>query len=184
MKEEKKSQIKEQLVAQATTFLQVEDSSSKVIGKMPLPLDSLEDLYVHTDSETYSFESMLRLHLYRLVGGHNQTEVITRLENWPFLKERLGFDTVPTQATLSYTERKRFSLDLRSLLGKVADDIKQAARAESKYITDITTENIDASPDEVEDSEIPLHHYVDDHAPDLISDALNAISPAFDTGRT
>lgn len=183
MKEEKRSQIEEQLVAQAATFLQVEDSSSKVIGKMPLPLDSLEDSYTHTDSETYSFESMLRLHLYRLVGGHTQTEVVTRLENWPFLKQRLGFDTVPTQATLSYTERKRFSRDLRSLLGKVADDIKQAAHAESKYITDVTTENINASPDEVEDSETPLHHYVDDHAPDLISDALNAISPAFDTGR-
>ncbi|PSQ51959.1 hypothetical protein BRD20_09075 [Halobacteriales archaeon SW_8_65_20] len=175
--------IKDNIVAQAATLFDVHDNVSRVIGDLALPLDELHDEYEITSSKTFDFEAMLRLYLYKEVTEMDQEEVTDSVRKWPYLRVRFGLERPPTQQTLSYTKRKRFSYDLRQLIGEIATEIRNAANDQDIYYSDLREPDRSPSPDEIEDSQTPIHHYVDNHAPDVISTALDDVCPALDTGR-
>ncbi|GAB3690119.1 hypothetical protein GCM10028857_26220 [Salinarchaeum chitinilyticum] len=174
--------IEARLVTQATSLLDVHDDVSRVLKNLDLPAEEFHDRYNITTSKTFEFDPMVRLYLYMRITGLGQEDVTDRVANWPHLQVRFGFDRTPRQQSLSYTKRTRFSLALRQLLDDVAEAIREAAQERdihSKHLKEPET----PSPDEVQQSTIPIHHYVDDHAPDIMSATLNEICPALDTGR-
>ena len=175
--------VKDMLVAQATTLFDIHDNVSRVIRDLTLPLDELHDEYTITSSKTFEFDPMLRLFLYREVTGYSQKELADRMQKWPYLQQHFGFDRAPTQQALSYTERKRFSYDLRQLIQDVGKGICEAAEEHGIRSGQLRSPDTNPSPDEIAESSTPIHHYVDNHAPDIISTGLDGVFPAFDTGR-
>jgi len=181
MTDSNSERIADTLVEQAATLFDVHDSVSRVIGNLHLPLDEFQDQYDIQMDDTPRFESMIRVYLYRQVADLSQNKVTKRLNHWPYLQTRFDLDTPLTQPGLSYTERNRFSLSLRLLLKDVADRIRETAAEhgiQSQYIR-----RPDPNPDEIQEASTPLHHYVDKHAPGVITSALDEVCPALDTGR-
>lgn len=180
---ERSDQIKGRLVAQAATLFEIHDSISKVISKIAFPTEELHDEYSVKSHKTFNFEPMLRVFLYKEINEYDQTELIDRLNNWPYLKQQFQLERIPTQQTISYTKRKRFSYDLRRLIRDVAEGICDEARAQGIKSSALRQPDSNPSPEEISESSTPIHHYVDDHAPDVITSALNDVCPALDTGR-
>jgi IS4 transposase len=175
--------LKNRLVAQAATLFDVHDNVSRVIRDINFPTEELHDEYSITSSKTFDFEPMLRVYLYRQITGYSQSEVADRLQKWPYLKQHFNLSRVPTQQAISYTERKRFSHGLRQLIGDVADGICNEARDHGIRSSQLREPDTNPSPSEISESSTPLHHYVDKHAPGVITTALDDVCPAFDTGR-
>ena len=175
--------IEDRLVAQAATLFDVHDSISRVIGNLNLPLNELQDEYDVVMSGSFEFESMVRVYLFRQVTDLSQNEVSDRISRWEYLQIRFGLDRAPTQQALSYTERNRFSRRLRTLFKNVAEGIRKAASEhgiQSKYLRQ---PDPDPDPTEIQETSTPLHHYVDKHAPSVITSALDDVCPSLDTGR-
>lgn len=175
--------IKDKVVAQAATLFDAHDSVTRVIGNLQFPLDEFQDEYDIVMDGSFEFESMVRVYLFRQVAGLSQNEVTDRITKWKFLQFRFGLDRAPTQQALSYTERNRFSLGVRTVLKDIAEGIREAASKhgiQSKYLR---RPEPDPDPAEIQETSTPLHHYVDKHAPGVITSALDDICPALDTGR-
>lgn len=126
---------------------------------------------------------MVRLFLYKAVAGFSQNEVADRVEKFPYLQQRFGLGRSPTQQLISHTKRRRFPLELRQFINDIAKEIRQAAEEHDIQSKELRNPDTNPDPDEIIASQQPLHHYVDDHAPDLIESVLNTVTPAFDTGR-
>lgn len=182
MSEESPDDSRERLVAQAATLLDIHDHISYIIRDLNLPTDHFEDQYDVKTDDTYEFEPMVRLYLYRKIAGLSQEDATDNVANWTYLQQRFGFDTVPRQQTLSHTERERFSLKFRIFLKDVADDIRDLAADSGIRESQLATPDTNPSPNEITE-DIPLHHYVDKQAPGLISDTIDLVFPMFDTGR-
>jgi len=175
-----------QLISQAEALFDQYSVASRVIRDLNFPTEELPDNYRDEGKydSTYDFDSMLRVSLYRRIGGFSQEKVVNRIEKYAYLKRRFKLDRVPRQQTISHTERRRFSLALREFLDEVAEGIKSVARdkgVSSKEIASPDRNNPD--PQEVAASNQPVYKYVDQHAPNLISRMLNDVAPAFDTNR-
>ncbi|GAA0538968.1 hypothetical protein ABNG02_14520 [Halorubrum ejinorense] len=183
MTDEPENTVRERVVAQATSLYEIHENTSRVIKNLDLPMSEFQDEYDITMSDSFNFEAMVRLYLYKRVTGMDQTEVTTRVRNWEYLQQQFGLNRAPTQQTLSYTIRRRFSSQYKTLLNNIAKDIREAALQQGHYEKDLRSPDPTPSPDEIEETSTPLHHYVDEHAPDIISAALNDVCPAFDTGR-
>lgn len=171
----------EQVVAQAATLFDRYESVSRVIGKLDLPTDQLEDNYDSSGDDIFEFGSMVRLFIYMKVGGYSQKQLAERIENWVYLQSQFGLNGAPRQATISYTNRHRFSTEVRLFISTVADGIRLAA--EEAGVRSKELEPADPTPKEMGDSDLPLHHYVDSHAPEIISTGLDEVFPTLDTGR-
>lgn len=175
--------IKKNMVGQAATLFDVHDSVPRVIGNLNFPLGELQDEYDIVMAQSFDFESMVRVFLFRQVAGLSQNEVTDRIAKWEFLQIRFGLDRAPTQPALSYTERNRFSLGLRTLLKDISEDIREAAFEHGLRSQYLRRPKAGPDPVEIQESSTPLHHYVDEHAPGVITSALNDVCPALDTGR-
>jgi len=175
--------IEDRLVAQAATLFDVHDNLSRVIGNLQLPLDELHDKYDIVMPDSFDFQSVIKIYLYRQTANLSQSQVIERIHNWRYLQARFGLDRAPTQQTLSYTERNRFSLSLRILLSNVADGIREAGLEQGIQSKHLKQPDVNPDPTEIQETSIPLHHYVDKHAPSIITSALDDVCPALDTGR-
>lgn len=183
MTDEPENTVRERVVAQATSLYEIHENTSRVIKNLDLPMSEFQDEYDITMSDSFNFEAMVRLYLYKRVTGMDQTEVTSRVRNWEYLQQQFGLNRAPTQQTLSYTIRRRFSSQYKTLLNNIAKDIREAALQQGHYEKELRSPDPTPSPDEIEETSTPLHHYVDEHAPDIISAALNDVCPAFDTGR-
>ncbi|MFC7226802.1 hypothetical protein N0B31_05250 [Salinirubellus salinus] len=154
-----------------------------VIGKLVLPIHLLEDDHDHKTSNPYDFEGMLKLRLYRLTTDMSQEALSDRLDSWPYLQQRFGLDGAPAQETISYTERNRFGLTTRRFLRKVAEVLAELAEEHDATYSPDESPDTDPSPEEIEASSEPIHHYVDRHATDVIRGAQNEVWPELNTGR-
>lgn len=175
-----------ELVTQAATLFDIHDDLSRVIRDLSIPTEELcAALDIPNDWDSaFDADPMIRLFLYKEVRGDSQKQVAERFKQWPYLRQRFGFDHSPTQQAISYTKRKRFPLGLRQFISTVAEGIRDEAQAHNDFrARSVTTDQPEPDPDEVQTSDQPLHHYVDQHAPNLISTLLNDVAPAFDTGR-
>lgn len=170
------------ITAQAATLFDIHDNISRVIGNVNLPLREIQDEYRVTMPDSFEFEPMVRLSLYRKVTDLTQTEVTDRVQKWDYLRQHFGLDRAPSQQVLSYTERNRFSGRFRSLLNDVAKDIREEA-FEREIPSKALKRPAQPNPDEIQESSTPLHHYIDEHAPGVITSALDDVCPALDTGR-
>ena len=175
--------IADALVEQAATLFDVHDNVSRVIGNLHLPIDEFQDRYDILMDDSFDFEAMVRVYLYMQVTGLSQTAVTDQIAVLEYLQIRFGLDGAPTQAALSYTKRKRFSGKLRSLLNSVADDISDAASDHGIQSQDFRKLDPDPDPTEIQETSTPLHHYVDNQAPGVITSTLDEVCPALDTGR-
>lgn len=176
-----------QLAAQAATLFDIHDHITRVLGHLDVPTDELIETYdvEQASGAPFDFDAMLRLLLYKEIGGFTQSEVVNHVRRHVYPRHRFGFDTTPKQQTVSYAERKRFPLGLRQYINDAAAAIRDAAR-DHDNIRDSQLADPSAAtpdPDEVQASQQPLHHYVDTHAPALIDTMLKDVAPAFDTGR-
>jgi hypothetical protein len=174
----------EEVILQAESLFDLHNNVSRVIRDLNLPVENLPDGYNEAGKtdDTLDFEAMLRLWLYMEVGGFSQQEVVNRVQNWPYLQQRFDLNRVPRQATISHTERRRFSLAVREYLAAVAKGIQEVAQEKDIRSSDLASPD-EADPKEVAASDQPLYQYVDQHAPGLISEMLDTVTPAFDTGR-
>jgi hypothetical protein len=175
--------IADALVEQAAALFDVHDNLSRVIGNLNLPLDEFQDEYDILMNDSFDFAAMVRVYLYRQTADLSQNEVTDRIKHWKYLQTRFGLDRAPTQPALSYTEKRRFSRRLRSLLKNTAEGIREAASergVQSKYLRQ---PDPDPDPAEIQETSTPLHHYVDNQAPGVITSALDEVCPALDTGR-
>ncbi|MFC6888416.1 hypothetical protein, partial [Halorubrum trueperi] len=66
-------------------------------------MSELHDEYDITMRDSFDFEAMIRLYLFKEVTKMDQSEVTARVRNWELLQHRFGIDRAPTQQTLSYT---------------------------------------------------------------------------------
>lgn len=173
----------DRLVIQAATLFDIYDNTSRVIGEIDIPTTTLKDRYDYETSDMFDFEPVLRLYLYKEVAGYSQKEVTERVQNWPYLLQRFGLDRGPTQSSLSYMLRNRFTQDLRQFIKRVAEGIRKEAHENDIRSKDLKSPDSNPSPDEISQSSTPLHHYVDNHAPGVMSNILDDVCPAFDTGR-
>jgi hypothetical protein len=169
------------LVTQAATLFEVEDDLSRVIGNLDLP-DDMQDGYRVKNSKTFGFEPMFRLLLYKELTQYSQNQLADRIRHWPYLRMRFDLERSPTQQAISYTENRRFTMNQRRLIREVAAGIREAVQDLDLQQPGFDL-NAEPDPDEIADSQIPLHHYVDEHAPDLIKTGQEKIFTAFDTGR-
>jgi len=174
----------ELLVRQASMLFEKHDNISKVIRDFHIPADELPDDYDEKDKSEYSFdfESMVRVFLFKEICNFSQKQLAERLETWPHIQSRFDLDRAPTQAALSHTERNRFPLTLRQFINTVADRICEEAQEQGIQSRKLASPD-EADPDEVAATDQPLYKYVDQHAPQLISETLDTVTPAFDTGR-
>lgn len=119
----------EEVIIQADTLFGIHDNISRVIKHLDLPVESLPDNYNEADKSdgTFDFEAMLRVFLYRYIGDYSQNQVSSRLDSWPYLRERFGLNRPPTQQVISHTERNRFPLAVRRFLRIVAEGIQTTA---------------------------------------------------------
>ncbi|EMA09608.1 hypothetical protein SAMN05443574_13612 [Haloarcula vallismortis] len=175
-----------ELVTQAATLFDIHDDLSRVIRDLSIPTEELcatHDISNDWDS-AFDADPMIRLFLYKEIRGDSQKQVAERFKQWPYLRQRFEFDHSPTQQAISYTKRKRFPLGLRQFISTVAEGIRDEAQAHDDFrARNVRMDLPEPDPDEVQASDQPLHHYVDQHAPDLMSTLLNDVAPAFDTGR-
>jgi hypothetical protein len=173
------------LVAQAATLFDIHDDVSRVIRDLKIPTEDLRDAYgIKGEADaTFDFEPMLRLFLYKEVAGFSQKELAERVEQWPYLRTRLNLDRAPTQQTISHTKRNRFSLELRQFISEAAGDIVEEARERGIRSKSLRSADENPDPDEITQSKEPIHHYVDQNAPELINSLLDIVTPSFDTGR-
>lgn len=170
------------IITQAETLFEIHDNPSRVIGHLDIPVDQLEDNYDIAGDGIYDFEPMVRLFIYKHVCGDSQSELADRIDAWPYLVQRFGLHNNPTQAAISYTKRNRFSLSVRQLIEHLGNEIR--ALAETHGVTSSRLADPDQpDPEEVAQSDQPLHQYVDEHAPELIKQAQQEVFSAFDTGR-
>lgn len=175
--------IADALVEQAATLFEVHDSVSRVIGNLNLPLNEFQDEYDILMDDSFDFAAMVRVYLYRQTADLSQNKVTERINNWKYLQTRFGLDRDLLQPTLSYNEKYRFSRELRSLLKDAAEDIREAALEHGIESKHLRQPDPNPDPAEVQDTSTPLHHYVDNHAPGVITSALDDVCPALDTGR-
>jgi hypothetical protein len=175
------------LKAQAATLFEIHDDISRVIGELDLPLEDLSDEYRECDKsdDTFDFDAMLRVFLYKDVGQFKQKEVVREIRNWQYLQVRFGLDRAPTQPAISHTKKRRFSRHLRSFLTEVADRIRAVAKKQGIRDSDIASpqQGRNPGPEEVAESNTPLYEYVDQHAPEVITEFQSEVMTAFDTGR-
>jgi len=173
-----------EVVHQADALFDVYDNISKVIGKIDFPIEKIPDKYdpERLPEDTFPFESMLRVYLYKKISGHSQIQTAKRLEKWPYLQQRFGLDRAPSQQDISYAKRDRFYLCVRQFLQEVADGIREIAESRDIRSSEIAYPD-DPNPNEVAASDQPLYEYVDEYASDIISELVDTLMPAFDTGR-
>lgn len=117
-------ELVEQVVHHATTLTKTHDHSSWVIAELELPIQNLSDQYSQVPSHGYEFDGMLRVFLYKHIGGFSDSELARRLAQWPYLRLRFGLERGPTQQTLSYTWRNRFTPELRDFITSAANGIQ------------------------------------------------------------
>jgi IS4 transposase len=174
----------EEVIIQADTLFGIHDNISRVIKHLDLPVESLPDNYNEADKSdgTFDFEAMLRVFLYRYIGDYSQNQVSSRLDSWPYLRERFGLNRPPTQQVISHTERNRFPLAVRRFLRIVAEGIQTTAADHNIQSNEIAPAD-QVDPAEIDASDQPLYKYVDRHAPQLISEVVSTVTPAFDSGR-
>lgn len=116
------------LLEQAEGLCQRHDHITRVIADLEFSGGGFEDQYTRDSPVQFGFEAILRTFLYMEVRGFGQSEVHSRLRNWPFIQVRFGLDRAPTQQTLSYARRHRLSHRARKLLVQAAKRIREVAR--------------------------------------------------------
>lgn len=184
MAEEDSQSLENRLVSQAANLFDIHKNISRVIEDLSLPFEEVHDAYNITTSDAFEFESMVRLYLYKEVAELSQKQLSERIETWPYLQLRFGFDRPPIQQAISYTIRNRFSADFRRLLNRVADGIRSAGEQHGVQTHAANSPDVNPSPDEIAESSQPLYQYVDERAPEVIESMLNDVAPALDTGRS
>lgn len=158
---------------QAEDLCPVHDHTTRVIANLDIPVDQFTD-YDELGKATFDLAPVVRLFLYQHVRGFSQNSLEDRLQGVAYVYIRLGLSRPPSQQTISYNWRRRFSLRERRA-------IKQAAAA----IQEICAEHeLGAEgeprihPDKVDDTEI-----ADDLIVDAIEQARTRGLAEFDTKR-
>jgi hypothetical protein len=78
---------------------------------------------------------LFRLFLLKeLHGWSHETELVTYLTHHPDLREQLGLENVPDQATLWRTWHERFTSELRETIEAVARTVLMAALNRHKAV--------------------------------------------------
>lgn len=72
-------------------------ANPRVITEFNLPIQILSDQYSKVPSPSYEFEGMLRVFLYKHIGGFTDSEFARRLAQWPYLRLRLGLQRAPNK---------------------------------------------------------------------------------------
>ncbi|GAB7020674.1 hypothetical protein [Halostagnicola bangensis] len=173
-------ELTENLVEQANTLLQIHDSISKVVQELEIPVSKIDDTYTKSGDRIFELESMIRVFTYKEVGDFSDLKLADRFETWAYLQQRFGLKNRPSQGTLSYTWRNRFTPPLRRVVEAVARAIHTEAHEQ-----DIVSEELapPLSDDTESETPQPLHHYVDQHVPKIIDLGREHIFSAFDTER-
>jgi hypothetical protein len=163
---------------QARTLCNHEDDLSRVIAGLDLPCDTLRDGYDCQPSHGYDFAAMLRVFLYKHAGNYSDTELATRLGSWPYLQIRFSLDDTPTQQTLSYTRRNRFTDALRKQLAEAGQCIRDEACKHDVIRDSPNTDEQSESDDQSDAAEL-----TEGTIRETVRAAGEHVFSAFDTGR-
>lgn len=177
----------------AETLFGIHQNPSKVIAELDLPYGKLQDWFGVEDGLRFGFKHMFKLFIYREVVGLNQEETADIIEERPFLETRFGFEiprpdtkyiTIercwPSQPSISKWEKYEFS-NATDCIEAIAERIREAGRESGAFTGRLAAP--DPTPDEVAASHQPIHHYVDQHAVNIINAAYDYVWPELDTGR-
>jgi hypothetical protein len=119
MTEEPDSAVRS-IANQTADLSHIHDHSTRVIKNLDIPRDGFSDQYDSQNRADYPFSGIVKMFLYQHARGLNQSELERRLRGATYVYLRFGLPSPPTQGTISYLWRNRFSRGDR-------DRIKQAA---------------------------------------------------------
>jgi hypothetical protein len=162
----------------ARALCEQEDDLSRVIAGLNLSCEPLQDKYDREPSHGYDFAAMLRVFLYKHAGDYSDTELATRLDSWPYLRIRFNLDDAPTQQTLSYTRRNRFTSALRDQLAEAGQQIRDEACKRDVIRDSPNTNERPESGDEPDAAEL-----TEETIRETVQAAGEHVFSAFDTGR-
>lgn len=110
------------LCEQAKDLCHMHDHVTRVIANLDIP-DSFTD-YDNLADADFDIEGMAKTFLYQEVQRLSQNETASRLRGAAYIYLRFGLTRPPTQQTLSYNWRRRFSLTDRRLITEAARQIQ------------------------------------------------------------
>ncbi len=121
------SDVVDTLVKDAEELCRIHDHITRVVAHLDIEPTVFTDQYTKSNPSGLDFEAVIRTLIYQKACGFSQREVHQRLRRWAYLQVRFGLSRAPTQQALSYTYRRRLSLEDRQLLTKVAEGIREVA---------------------------------------------------------
>lgn len=90
------------IVTHASAVCKHEDHLWDVIEQLSIPTENVHDQR-QSHKTTYETDSLLRAFLYQNIRGFSQAEFASRLSQRPVLLNCFGFESAPTQQTLSHS---------------------------------------------------------------------------------
>ena len=150
------------------------DHITRVVVGLDLSEQGFSDQYSAPGKARFEFESVLTMFLYMKTRVINQSELYRRLKGTAYLWVRFGLGGIPTQQTISYLWRNRFSLSDRRTIKAVARVIREIATDHDI----VSNGEPRLAPDEVDATEI-----TDDHIMDAIEAARDRGLDEFDSAR-
>jgi hypothetical protein len=121
------AEMAESIAEQTKDLCQVHNHITRVIANLEIEGHWFEG-YTQSRRAKYALEPVALMLLYRYTRDFTQQELADRLKGAAYLYVRFGLKHPPTQQSISYNERNRFTRQERQALKQVASRIQGIAR--------------------------------------------------------
>lgn len=164
----------EPLTVQANELCSLHNHITRVIANLEIPRETFSDRYLHPNTATFEFDSVIMMFLYQYARGFTQSELYRRLTGAAYVWLRFELPRPPTQQAISYIWRNRLSLADRRTIKATAHAIQDVAN-DHDIISDGEPR---LDPETVDSTEI-----TDDHIMDAVKTARERGLNEFDSER-
>jgi len=175
------NQGKELLVERTAREFETEDNLSRALEQVIVPDSIGTDQYSRQPQDGFSFESMIKIYLYKEIKQYSDSELERRFSNWPYLPIRFDMPRVPTQQTFSHTWNNRFSDETRQALDDAAAEIASIAVEEDVITEELAPDSLDDS--DLDDDGTPKREHKRKNAQQSVRLARKHAYPHFETDR-
>lgn len=175
------SQATEILVSHLSDEFDSVDNLSRALRNVVIPQTIGADQYQKSSSRGFSFDSMVKIYLYKQIMGYSDNKLEERFSKWPYLRLRFDIDNAPRQQTFSYTWNHRFSDRTRHALNCAAEAIASIAAQK-----DVIREELapgDPDDDDITEDDEPTREYKRRKSQQTVRLARQHAIPHFDTNR-
>jgi IS4 transposase len=156
----------------------VHESVDEFVCRLPLAYVEFDAHDRYTGSTHYGMEQLVRAFLLKEIHGwEHESALVEYLDQFPLVREHLGFESMPDQSTLWRTWHRRFAPELRETIETAARSILiQADRSD----VSVPRQPPERSPRREESDEAaPTQQEILDRAEDITEQVSEIVHPAF-----